>query len=888
MQKTLPKVYDPHAVEEKWYRYWLEKNLFHSEPNPSKKPYCIVIPPPNVTAELHMGHAYNNTIQDIFIRYHRMCGRETMWMPGTDHAGIATQNVVERNLAQEEGLTRHDLGREKFVERVWEWRERYGSTIISQLKRLGCSCDWERERFTFDKGLSKAVTEVFVRLYEKGLIYRGKYIINWCPRCHTALSDEEAIHQEHAGNLWHIRYPLKDGDGFVVVATTRPETMLGDTAVAVNPTDERYRTLVGKTAVLPVIGRELPILADEFVDPSFGTGIVKVTPAHDPNDYMMGQRHDLDFVNILNEDATLNENAGPYQGYERFTCREALVEELKQKRLLEKVEIHTHAIAHCQRCDTILEPYLSEQWFVKTKPLAEPALKAVLDGRIRFYPEKYTKIYIGWMENIRDWCISRQLWWGHRIPVYYCDDCGNMMVRRTAPEKCEQCSSAAMHQDEDVLDTWFSSWLWPFSTMGWPNKTPELDYYYPTQLLATAAEIIFFWVARMIMAGMEFMGDIPFSDVYINGTVRDEIGRKMSKSLGNGIDPLLMIEKYSADSVRGSLLMLSSEGQDINLAENSFEIGRNLSNKIWNAYRLLVLNAGDTMPGSKPADVAELPEEELSDRWIKSKYYRTIRTVTEGLNEYRLHEAIASIYDFFWHDYCDWYLELIKGRMSRDAGPESRSGSLGLAVGILEGSMQLLHPFMPFITEELWQSINRHENESIMVSSWPAMRNEEIDPEAEARMKVLQQTINAIRNIRGEMSVPPSKGIDVVFKVADEEIARLLDEHRRYIAALARTNTIEISSDPIIPKPAARAFPPDVEVHVPLAGLIDIAKEEERLRKELTRVESEIGASDSKLSNEKFLSKAPEHVVRMTREKREELLYKAEKLKHSLDQLHES
>ncbi|UCD57254.1 MAG: valine--tRNA ligase [Candidatus Hydrogenedentota bacterium] len=887
MQKTIPKVYDPHAVEEKWYRHWLDKNFFHSEPNPNGKPYCIVIPPPNVTAELHMGHAYNNTIQDIFIRYHRMCGDETLWMPGTDHAGIATQNVVERSLAKEEKLTRYDLGREKFVERVWRWREEYGSTIISQLKRLGCSCDWERERFTMDEGLSKAVTEVFVRLYEKGLIYRGKYIINWCPRCRTALSDEEAIHQEHEGNLWHVRYPIKGTDGFLVVATTRPETMLGDTAVAVNPADERHRDLVGKTATLPVIGRELPIIADRYVDPSFGTGIVKVTPAHDPNDYLVGQRHDLPSVNIFNEDATLNENAGPYEGYDRFTCREKLVEELKQKGLLEKVEPHSHAIAHCQRCDTILEPFLSEQWFVRAKPLGEPALKAVVDGRIKFHPEKWTKVYTTWMEHIRDWCISRQLWWGHRIPVYYCDECDHVMVKRAPPEECEKCSSGKIRQDEDVLDTWFSSWLWPFSTMGWPEKTRELDYYYPTQLLVTAAEIIFFWVARMIMAGLEFMGDIPFSDVYINGTVRDEIGRKMSKSLGNGIDPLLMIEKYSADAVRFSLMMLASEGQDINLAESRFEMGRNFSNKIWNAYRLLSLNAGETEFAAGPADVAEMPEEELADRWIKSRYYRTVRTVTEGLSNYRLHDAITSIYDFFWHDYCDWYLELIKGRVS-GGSPESKSVPLQLAAAIMEGSMRLLHPFMPFITEEIWQSINHHETGSIMVSPWPSRRDNEIDPEAEARMRVVQDAINAIRNIRGEMSVPPGKRIKVVFKVADEQSARLLDEQQSYFAALARTDEVIISSDPAVPQPAARAFLPCIEVHVPLTGIIDIAKERERLKKELSRVEAEIAANDLKLSNDQFLSKAPRHVVQMAREKREELAGKAEKLAHSLDQLRES
>lgn len=883
MPKEIPKVYEPHAVEEKWYRYWLENNYFHSEPNMDRKPYSIVIPPPNVTSQLHMGHAFNNTIQDIFIRYRRMQGEEAMWMPGTDHAGIATQNVVERNLLQEEGVSRHDLGREKFVERVWEWREKYGSTIISQLKRLGCSCDWERERFTMDEGLSRAVMEVFVRLYDKGLIYRGKYIINWCPRCLTALSDEEAEPREHEGSLWHIRYPLKDSDKHLIVATTRPETMLGDTAVAVNPYDERYKDLIGKKAILPVIGRELPIIADELVDPSFGTGLVKVTPAHDPNDYQMGKRHDLEFVNIMNEDATLNENAGPYEGYDRFKCREELIEELEKKGLLEKVEPHTHAIPRCQRCDTVIEPYLSEQWFVKTKPLAEPALEAVLDGRIKFYPEKWTKVYVAWMENIRDWCISRQLWWGHRIPVYYCDDCEHMMVKVEAPSGCEKCSSENIRQDEDVLDTWFSSWLWPFSTMGWPEKTPALEYYYPTRLLATAADIIFFWVARMIMAGLEFTGEIPFSDVYINGMVRDETGRKMSKSLGNGIDPVEMIEKYSADAVRFSLLMLASEGQDINLAESRFEMGRNLSNKIWNAYRLLSMSMDGESMDDRPPEVAELVEEDLADRWIKSRYYHTVRTVTEGLEKYRLHDSIAAIYDFFWHDYCDWYLELIKRRVGRESAPASRKTPMRIAVGVMEGCMRLLHPFMPFITEEIWQSLENHSTESIMISRWPAMSDRAVDEVAEADMKMLQECINAIRNIRGEMNIPPRKKVSVVFKPQDDRIAGLLKEHQRYIEDCAGVGEITVSSS--VPKPAARAFLPGVEVHVPLAGLIDIDKERERLKKALAKAETEIVSQNAKLSNDNFISRAPADVVEMTRKRRDELVDKVEKLKESLREL---
>jgi valyl-tRNA synthetase len=888
MQKEIPKIYEPHAIEKKWGDFWLENKCFHSEPDPDKKPYCIVIPPPNVTAQLHMGHAFNNTIQDIFIRYHRMLGEEAMWMPGTDHAGIATQNVVERNLLKEEGLSRHDLGREKFIEHVWKWKEQYGATIVSQLKRLGCSCDWERERFTMDDGLYRAVMEAFVRLYEKDLIYRGKYIINWCPRCLTALSDEEAEPKEHEGSLWHIKYQLKDSDGFLVVATTRPETMLGDTAVAVNPEDERYKDIIGKMAILPVIGRELPIIADAHVDPEFGSGLVKVTPAHDPNDYMIGQRHDLEFINILNDDATLNANAGPYEGYDRFKCREELVERLKSEGLLEKVEEHTHAIPHCQRCDTVLEPYLSEQWFVKAKPLAEPALQAVLDGRIKFYPEKWTKVYVGWMENIRDWCISRQLWWGHRIPVYYCGDCDNMMVKAETQTECDKCSSTNIRQDEDVLDTWFSSWLWPFSTMGWPEKTPELEYYYPTQVLATAPDIIFFWVARMVMAGFEFMGDIPFEDVYINGTVRDKIGRKMSKSLGNGIDPVEMIEKYSADSVRFSLVMLASEGQDINLSEDRFEMGRNFSNKIWNAYRLLTMNmdSSEIAPEDAGVEVADLPDEELADRWIKSRYYHTVRAVTDGLEKYRLHEAIASLYDFFRHDYCDWYLELIKRRVGPQASAESREIPMRIAVGIMEGFMRLLQPFMPFLSEEIWHALGERNGNSIMTAQWPPLRDDAVDAEAENTMELLQECITAIRNIRSEMNLPPKKEISVLLKPQDEEMKRILSDQQIYITDCTAASEMRlIESEDDLPKPAARAFPARTEVHIPLAGLIDLDKERERLEKALAKAEGEIASHEKKLANESFVSKAPANVVEMTRNRRDELVLKAGKLRESLEQV---
>ena len=783
-KESIPKVYDPKSVEDKWYKYWLDNNVFHSQPRDGATPYTIVIPPPNVTDVLHMGHAFNNTIQDIFIRYKRMCGFETLWMPGTDHAGIATQNVMEKALSKE-GLTRHDLGREKFVERVWQWREKYGSTIIRQLKKLGCSCDWARERFTMDEGLSAAVLEVFVRLYEKELIYRGKYIINWCPRCRTALSDEEAIHREHNGNLWYVRYPLSGRDGFITVATTRPETMLGDTGVAVNPNDSRYAGLAGSNAVLPILERPLAIVEDEFVDPEFGTGAVKVTPAHDPNDFDMGNRHGLEQVNVLNEDATINENGGKYVGLDRFECRDRLVADLEGLGLLEKVEPHVHAVAHCQRCDTVLEPYLSEQWFVKIKPLAEPALQAVKDVRIRFHPEKWTGVYTHWMENIRDWCISRQLWWGHRIPVYYCDSCGGMTVSRTAPEKCAKCNSVDIRQDEDVLDTWFSSWLWPFSTLGWPEKTKELEYYYPTDTLVTGPDIIFFWVARMIMAGMWFCGDVPFRDVYIHGIIRDAKGRRMSKSLGTGVDPLEMVEKYSADAVRFSIIMLSSEGQDVRFDESKIELGRNFSNKIWNAQRFLMMNLAEgdrdnllglmeTVDGTSKQ--ASLETWALEDRWILSRLHKTIKRVTSCLDDFRLNDAVSSIYHFFWHEYCDWYLEMIKPRLYGKRDGKDRA--LAIALIVLRDAMRLLHPFIPFITEEIWQRIPaRNRPVSIAVDAWPQPNENLFNPVVERETDLVQRVTFSIRNMRSEMNVAPTVAVRAIIRPSDEMTSNVLKDN---------------------------------------------------------------------------------------------------------------
>jgi len=883
MKHEIPKVYSPKEVEEKWYTYWLDKSYFHGEINEGKPPYSIVIPPPNVTDVLHMGHAYNNTIQDIFIRFYRMLGYNAMWLPGTDHAGIATQNVVERFLKKHENLTRHDLGRDKFIERVWEWKHKHGNIIIEQLKKLGSSCDWQRERFTMDEGLSNAVIEVFCRLYEKGLIYRGEYIINWCPRCTTALSDEEAIHEEHEGNLWYIKYPIKDSDKFITVATTRPETMLGDTAVAVHPEDKRFQKLIGKMAILPVLQREISIIADEIVDLKFGTGAVKVTPAHDPNDFEIGKRHNLSFINVMNGDGTMNEHAGIYKGYDRFKCREALVKQLTSLGLITKIEKHNHAIAHCQRCDTVVEPYLSRQWFVKIKPLSEPALKAVQESKIKFHPEKWIKVYTNWMENIRDWCISRQLWWGHRIPVYYCQDCNNMMVRREQPTVCDKCNSTRIKQDDDVLDTWFSSWLWPFSTMDWPNNSAELKYFYPTSTLVTAPDIIFFWVARMIMAGLEFMGDIPFHTVYFNGLIRDAEGRKMSKSLGNGIDPLQMVEKYSADAVRFSLLMLTSEGQDINLAESSFEIGRNFSNKLWNAFRFIYMNLDqETIRNSYDQIFAQKRDLfELADKWILSRYFKTVNTVTKSLESMKLNEAVDNLYHFFWHEYCDWYLELIKSRLYGE-NPESKKLALAIGLFILRGITKLLHPLVPFITEEIWHFIKLDEESDLIISQWPQYDASYENDQSEVQLALIQQVIGAIRNIRGEMNVPPNKKANVIVKSKDLE---LIQANQIYIKSLAQVEEIQLGQSIQKPKFSASAVVQDMELYIPLEGLIDIELEKTRLEKEITRLEKQIEATEKKLLNKDFLKKAPKDIIDREKQKSIDFQSSLDKFKANLESL---
>ncbi len=879
---NIPKVYRPQQVEERWYRYWVEQGYFNAEVRPDKAPYTIVIPPPNVTAALHMGHAFNNTIQDILIRYKRKQGYEALYLPGTDHAGIATQNVVEKEL-RKENLTRHDLGREKFVQRVWQWKEKYGNTIINQLKKMGCSCDWRRERFTMDSAYSYAVREVFIRLYRKGWIYRGKYIINWCPRCSTALSDEEVEHRQVDGHLWHVKYPLKDGSGHVVVATTRPETMLGDTAVAVHPDDERYQPFIGKTLVLPLMNREIPIVADPQVDPEFGTGAVKVTPAHDPNDFQIAQRHQLPAITIMDEAGVLNENAGDFKGLDRFVGRKRVVEALEEQGFLVKVEKHVHNVGHCHRCGTVVEPYLSEQWFVRMKEMARRAMDVVKEGKIQFHPaERWLKTYYNWLENVRDWCISRQLWWGHRIPVFYCDACGHQMVDHHMPSRCEKCSSTRLHQDEDVLDTWFSSWLWPFATLGWPEQTPELQYFYPTNTLVTGPDIIFFWVARMIMSGLEFMGEIPFRDVYLNGIVRDAQGRKMSKSLGNGIDPLDIIETYSADAMRFTLIMLSSEGQDINLAESHFEMGRNFSNKIWNAYRFLAMNL-DQETGHQYLQYRD--HFQLADRWILSRLNHAVKTVASHLDQFRIHDSLEVVYHFFWDEFCDWYLELIKLRLYQNEDPVEKSTARSVAVHVMKTAMQLLHPYMPFITEEIWQRLKRPEEASVVVSEWPRPVPELHDPMAEHDMAFLQQVIGQVRAIRAEMNVPPQAKATLLYRASSEHQASLLESHRDYILQMARLESVSRLRPDHDLHSTASAVVEGVELFVPLADLIDLEVERRRLDREIERLMKQIEASRRKLSNEDFLQKAPAQVVQMEKEKLQNLSEKLVKLQKNRKRL---
>lgn len=861
MDNNIPTVYDPQAVEEKCYKHWEESGFFHAANDKSKKPFSIVIPPPNVTGQLHMGHALDNTLQDVLIRFRRMQGNDTLWMPGCDHAGIATQIKVEEVLAKD-GVSRYDLGREKFIERVWEWKHQYGSRITNQLKRLGASCDWARERFTMDEGCSAAVREVFVSLYEKGLIYQGNRITNWCPRCNTALSDIEVEHEEKPGNLYYVRYPLEGKpDEYVTVATTRPETILGDSGVAVNPDDDRYRHLVGQYLILPIVGRRLPIVADEYVDPSFGTGAVKVTPAHDPNDFDMGLRHKLPEIIVISPTGTMTAEAGKYAGLDRYECRKALVADLKAQGYLVKIDEHLHAVGHCQRCATVVEPLVSKQWFVRMQPLAEPAIAAVTSGRIKFVPERFTKIYINWLENIRDWCISRQIWWGHRIPAWYCE-CGETIVSRQDITACPKCGGK-VEQDPDVLDTWFSSALWPFSTMGWPQKTSELAHFYPTSVLVTGYDIIFFWVARMIFMGLEFMKDIPFEHVFIHGLVRDGEGRKMSKSLGNGIDPLEVIEKYGADTLRFTLVTGNTPGNDMRFYWERVESSRNFANKIWNASRFVMMNLEGFDPAQAPGDYT------LADRWILSRYARTAAEVTANLDKFELGEAARSLYEFIWNEYCDWYIETAKARLYNKEDARARATAQHVLWYVLEGTLRLLHPFMPFISEAIWQHLP-HEGASLVIADWPAPPAGLLDEKAEAEMGILMDTIKAIRNMRAEVNAPPGKKSEVTVMVAAEWQATFR-ENQAYLQTLAAAEPITLA--PLTaakPENAMAAVVNGVEVYLPLKGLIDVAKETARLTKEADGLAKELERVAAKLANENFVGKAPAEVIEKERAKERE------------------
>ncbi|MBP2649589.1 MAG: Valyl-tRNA synthetase [Firmicutes bacterium] len=867
MGNNIPTVYDPQSEESKWYSFWEKQELFHAEVDKAKTPFSIVIPPPNVTGQLHMGHALDNTLQDILIRTKRMQGFDTLWMPGCDHAGIATQIKVEEVLAKENGLSRYDLGRDKFIEKVWDWKHQYGNRITNQLKRLGASCDWQRERFTMDEGCSQAVREVFVSLYEKGLIYQGNRITNWCTRCNTALSDIEVEHEDTQGNLYHVRYPVEDSDGqFLTVATTRPETILGDTAVAVNPDDDRYKNLVGKYLTLPLVGRRLPIIADDYVDQAFGTGAVKVTPAHDPNDFEMGLRHQLPQIVVINNDGTMAADTGRYAGMDRYECRKALVEELKEKGYLVKIEEHVHAVGHCQRCRTVVEPLVSKQWFVDMKPLAKPAIEAVESGRIKFVPERFTKIYLNWLDNIRDWCISRQIWWGHRIPAWYCD-CGEVIVSKTDVTCCPKCGGS-VRQDPDVLDTWFSSALWPFSTMGWPKDTAELKQFYPTSVLVTGYDIIFFWVARMIFMGLEFQQDIPFSHVFIHGLVRDSEGRKMSKSLGNGIDPLEVIEKYGADTLRFTLITGNTPGNDMRFYWERVESSRNFANKIWNASRFVLMN----LEGFDSNTIAK--KFTLADRWILSRYAKTVAEVTANINAFELGEAARKLYEFIWNEYCDWYIETAKARLYNKEDSLNRSTAQYVLCHVLRGTLELLHPFMPFITETIWQHLP-HEGESIVRATWPAEQPELVDESAEAEMTILMETIKAIRNMRAEVNVPPGRKSEVILQVSDEWYSTF-SANINYIKTLA---TSEAEVGPIVadkPENAMTAVVSGVEIYLPLKGLIDVEKETARLKKELASLDKELNRIFGKLANAGFVAKAPAEVIEKERAKERE--YKEKQL----------
>ncbi|MCB5223606.1 MAG: valine--tRNA ligase [Candidatus Cloacimonadaceae bacterium] len=878
----ISKTYEAAQIERKWYRFWEEKGYFRPVEDSSKPPFTILIPPPNVTGILHMGHVLNNTLQDVVIRFHRMLGQPTLWLPGVDHAGIATQNVVEKELARE-GKTRHDVGREKLLELIWAWKQEKGDRIVDQLKLLGASCDWERQRFTMDEMLSRAVKEVFVRLYDEGLIYKGKYIINWCPRCVTALANDEVEHEDESGNLWYIRYPFKDGSGHLVVATTRPETMLGDTAVAVNPRDERFGNIIGKEVALPLTGRVIPVIADEFVDLEFGTGCVKVTPAHDPNDFEIGQRHQLPQLLVMDEHGIMNAEAGAdFEGMDRNEARAKVVQMLEEQGLLEKIEKHEHAVGHCYRCHTIIEPYLSDQWFVKMKPLAKRAIEVVENGEVRFQPERWTKVYMHWMNNIRDWCISRQIWWGHRIPAFYCEDCEKMVVAVEKPEKCADCGGK-IRQDEDVLDTWFSSWLWPFSTMGWPDETEDLKRFLPTQVLITAPEIIYLWVARMIMSTLHFKDTIPFDTVLLHGTVRDDLGRKMSKSLGNSPDPIDIIEKVGADALRFSMVFGTPKGADVTYSDAILETGRNFANKIWNAFRFIMMNIqeGENLPTKEDLKL------ELADRWIYSRLQETARDAAEHYQNLRLNDAGQCVFQFIWDEFCSWYIELSKDRLN-SGDPASRGTALYILLDVMQASMRLLHPIMPFITEEIWQSVKSvfpQPEEALIMAAFPEPDESMIDPNIADDMAFIQESISAVRNLRKQINLSPGAGINLSIRVGEERQKELFASYESYFAKLAKVESLEVAQDLSKPPASIAAVVRNIEIFLPLKGLVDLEAERVRLGKQVEKLEKELNSVNAKLNNQNFVKNAKPEVVEKERQRFTEVETKLSLTKELLEDL---
>ncbi len=863
-KENLDKTYNPQEFEEKIYQYWLDKDYFKAEIDKDKEPFTIVLPPPNITGQLHMGHALDHTLQDILIRWKRMQGYKTLWLPGTDHASIATEVKVAEKIQKEEGLSKEEVGREGFLERAWAWKEQYGGKIVEQMHKLGNSCDWSRERFTMDEGCSKAVTEVFVNLYEKGYIYRGNRLINWCPDCKTSLSDAEVEHEEKQGHFWHIKYPVKGSEEFIEIATTRPETMLGDTAVAVHPEDERYAHLVGKTLILPLVNREIPVITDEYVDREFGTGAVKITPAHDPNDFEVGLRHNLEQITVMDEEARMNENAGQYAGMDRYACRKALIKDLDEQGYLMGIKEHQHNVGVCYRCHTVVEPRLSEQWFVKMDELSKPAIEVAKNGKLKFVPERFSKIYLHWLENIKDWCISRQLWWGHRIPAYYCQDCGELIVSRIAPERCPKCNSNHLKQDEDVLDTWFSSALWPFSTLGWPEDTEDLNYFYPTDVLVTGYDIIFFWVVRMVFSGLEQRKEIPFKHVFVHGLVRDSQGRKMSKSLGNGIDPLDVIDQYGSDALRLTLATGNSPGNDMRFYMERVESSRNFANKLWNATRFVLMNLNPDIVTTE-IDRHDLT---MADKWILSRMNAVVKEVTDNLDKFELGMAVQKIYDFIWDIYCDWYIELVKPRLY---GSEEKTKHVALytLTFVLENILKLLHPFMPFITEEIWQHIPITKEESVVVAAWPVYDHSLVYEEEEKCMELIMNAVRSIRNIRAEMNVSPSRKARVIIVASDSEAYDTFERGKEYFSTLASASDVvlkKVKED--VPEDAMSSVIAGAEIFLPLDDLVDFEKEVERLEKERTRLEGELKRVNNKLSNQGFLTKAPKELIEKEKNKK--------------------